>query len=140
MDWSIEAVEKNLLSGKIEILDFDPKVVVAALNRVEKMLGGEWIKSQTSAKGVMPTMRLVTFRACHQSERIYLLSQAEVGKTSTQAISFITHENVLGFNIAMYYWWGLAVRDRESTADLLDKVHRNLYWEELDAIRPPESL
>lgn len=60
MHWSVEMIEKNLLSGKIEILDFSPDDAVAAINRAEKILGEEWIKSQTSAKGIIPTMNVIS--------------------------------------------------------------------------------
>ncbi len=59
MSWSIEDIENNLLLGKIDVLALAPESVVAAVNRVEDVLGPKWIASDTSAKGIAPALRII---------------------------------------------------------------------------------
>jgi hypothetical protein len=59
MDWSIETIEQNLLAGKIDTIALPPETVVAAVNRVESILGPEWIASDNSTKGLARTMPIV---------------------------------------------------------------------------------
>lgn len=59
MDWSIEDVEQGLLHGKIDSIALPPATVVEAVNRVETILGSEWIASYSSTKGLAPAMDIV---------------------------------------------------------------------------------
>jgi hypothetical protein len=54
--WSAEDIEKKLLKGRLDSLALSHKNVVSAFNRVEKLLGPEWIKSETSATGLFSVM------------------------------------------------------------------------------------
>jgi hypothetical protein len=58
MSWSIETIEKDLLLSKIGVLAMAPEAVVSAVNRVERVLGSEWIGS-ISGKGIAPAMEAI---------------------------------------------------------------------------------
>ncbi len=60
MGRSIEQLEKELLLSKADVLALAPDLVVAAVDRVERVLGSEWIESEiSSGKGIAPTMRII---------------------------------------------------------------------------------
>lgn len=59
MGWSVEDIEKKLLLGKIDVLALSPESVLEAVNRVERVLGPEWIAAEASAKGIAPAMRTI---------------------------------------------------------------------------------
>jgi len=60
MGWSIERIEKDLLRSKIDAISQASEVVVAAVERVVRVLGPEWIESETlSGTGIAPTMRII---------------------------------------------------------------------------------
>jgi hypothetical protein len=52
MAWSIERIEKELLLSNVDVVALPVDVILAAVNRVEQMLGAGWIESEvSSAKG-----------------------------------------------------------------------------------------
>jgi len=59
MTWLIEDVEAKLLNSKIDSIALSPETILAAIDRVERDLGVEWIASFASAKGLAPTMDIV---------------------------------------------------------------------------------
>ena len=59
MTWSIEDVETKLLNSKIDCIAMSPEAILAAIDRVERDLGTEWIATTASAKGLLPTMDIV---------------------------------------------------------------------------------
>jgi hypothetical protein len=59
MSWSIEDVENKLLGGSIDALAIPRSTVLAAVNRVESVLGAEWFKSQHLGKGLAPALDII---------------------------------------------------------------------------------
>jgi hypothetical protein len=60
MAWSIERIEIELLRCKLDVVALPAEVAVAAVNRVEQVLGTGWIEAETaSAKGIVPAMQVV---------------------------------------------------------------------------------
>ena len=59
MEWSIEEIEQNLLHGKITDIALPSGKIVGAVSRVGDVLGTEWIRSESSAKGLSPAMRII---------------------------------------------------------------------------------
>lgn len=59
MGWSIEDIEKNLLGGKVSTLALAPDLLVAAANRVERVLGHDWVVSGTQGTGIAPAMQVL---------------------------------------------------------------------------------
>ena len=60
MIWSTSDVEMNLLAGKLSSLALAPEAALAAVNRVERMLGPDWIASRTRAtKGIYPALSVI---------------------------------------------------------------------------------
>lgn len=59
MNWSAKDIEKRFLNGKLSALALSPESVLSAFVRVEKLLGLKWIESETSAKGLAPTMGVI---------------------------------------------------------------------------------
>jgi hypothetical protein len=59
MEWSIEEIERDLLHGKITAIALPREEIVGAVNRVDDVLGTEWIRSESSAKGLFPAMRII---------------------------------------------------------------------------------
>jgi hypothetical protein len=58
MRWSIERFERDLLSGPIDSIAVPSNEILESLDRVEDVLGSEWIKSKGSAKGLGPAMHI----------------------------------------------------------------------------------
>ena len=60
MAWSDERIEKELLRCKLDVVALPAEVAVAAVNRVEQVLGSWWIEAETaSAKGIAPAMQII---------------------------------------------------------------------------------
>jgi hypothetical protein len=59
MGWSIDEIEKNFLHGKIDALALSPEAVLACFERVESVLGADWISSEMFGSGLAPTMRII---------------------------------------------------------------------------------
>ncbi len=60
MAWSIERIERELLQCKLDVVALPAEVVVAAVNRVEQVLGTGWIEAETSSvKGLAPAMQII---------------------------------------------------------------------------------
>jgi hypothetical protein len=59
VNWSIEDIERKCLNGTMNTLALSPEAVVSAFDRAEKLLGPQWIKSETSATGLAPTMGVI---------------------------------------------------------------------------------
>lgn len=57
--WSIHEIERNFLHGKIETIALSPQFVLACFDRVEKVLGRDWIISEMRSTGLAPTMHVV---------------------------------------------------------------------------------
>ena len=58
MRWSIERFERDLLSGPIDSIAVPSNEILESLDRVEDVLGSEWIKSKGSAKGLGPAIHI----------------------------------------------------------------------------------
>lgn len=58
MGWSIDEIETNFLQGKIDTLAVAPEVLLVSFERVESILGRDWILSQMSSTGLAPTMHV----------------------------------------------------------------------------------
>ncbi|MBZ5657465.1 MAG: hypothetical protein LAO56_19530 [Acidobacteriia bacterium] len=59
MTWSIDDVEKTLLGQNASVLALPPDVIVDAVNRVEKVLGHDWILAEARATGIAPAMGII---------------------------------------------------------------------------------
>ncbi|MGB8065889.1 MAG: hypothetical protein WCF26_28660 [Candidatus Sulfotelmatobacter sp.] len=59
MGWSIDEIETNFLRGKIDTLALAPEVALPSFERVERLLGREWILSEMTGAGLGPTMRVI---------------------------------------------------------------------------------
>jgi hypothetical protein len=60
MTWSVETVERNLLSGEICIIARPESEVIEAVERAQRLLGEDWIASQVrNQKGLAVAMRIV---------------------------------------------------------------------------------
>ena len=60
MTWTIDSIERELLSAKIGTVAFPPSEVVDAANRAQKMLGNEWIAARTcNQKGLAQAMQII---------------------------------------------------------------------------------
>lgn len=59
MGWSIHEIETIFLHGKIEAVALSSESVLASFDRVEKVLGREWIMSEMRNTGLAPTMHVV---------------------------------------------------------------------------------
>jgi hypothetical protein len=60
MMWSIDRIEKELLSGPASTVALPSETLVAAVNRVEQTLGAGWIESEISqVKGLSIAMRVI---------------------------------------------------------------------------------
>jgi hypothetical protein len=59
MDWSLHDVEKNLLGQKSSVVALSPDVIVDSVNRVERLLGYEWILDEMRATGISPAMTVI---------------------------------------------------------------------------------
>src|SRR5262245_37805575 len=59
MAWSIEEIEKNFLNSKVDTLALTPETVLASFERVERVLGRDWISAQTTGKGLLVTMPII---------------------------------------------------------------------------------
>jgi len=59
MGWSIDEIETNFLRGRIDTIALAPEVVLANFERVENILGRDWIMSEMSGRGLAPTMHVI---------------------------------------------------------------------------------
>jgi len=59
MSWLLEDVEKNLLGQKASVVALPAEVIVEAVNRVEAMLGRDWILAEMKATGIGPAMTVI---------------------------------------------------------------------------------
>ncbi len=60
MTWSIDRIEKEILSGSAASIAMPIEALVAAVNRVEQTLGPEWIETEISnVKGLTVAMRII---------------------------------------------------------------------------------
>ena len=59
MNWSIDDIEKNLLGQKACVIAIPPDVIVDAVNRVETILGHDWILAEMKATGIAPAMTVI---------------------------------------------------------------------------------
>ena len=60
MTWTINQIERELLSAEIASIVFPESEVVDAVNRVQRMLGNEWIEAETrNQKGLAVAMRII---------------------------------------------------------------------------------
>jgi hypothetical protein len=59
MGWSVARIEQDFLRTGIAALVLSPETVVSAFERVEKILGSEWLSFATKAKGIAPTMDVI---------------------------------------------------------------------------------
>lgn len=59
MNWSIDDIEKNLLGQRVSVIAIPPDVIANAVNRVEAMLGHDWIIVEMNAKGIAPAMAVI---------------------------------------------------------------------------------
>lgn len=60
MPWTVQEIERDYLKGKMSALAVPENLVLTAFERVETLLGRDWILSETSGTtGLAPTMRIV---------------------------------------------------------------------------------
>jgi hypothetical protein len=59
MNWSIDDIEKNLLGQSASVIAIPPYAIVDAVNRVEAILGHDWIFAEMNAKGIAPAMTVI---------------------------------------------------------------------------------
>jgi hypothetical protein len=59
MTWTIEKIERDLLLAEVGTIVRPAGTIVEAVNRAERMLGTEWIASQSIHKGLASAMRIV---------------------------------------------------------------------------------
>lgn len=60
MTWTVDQIERELLSGEIGSIALPEPEVVDAVNRANRMLGNEWIEAETrNQKGLVPAMRII---------------------------------------------------------------------------------
>jgi hypothetical protein len=60
MTWSVARIEKEILHTGLDTLALPPEAIVSAVERVERVLGAEWLASATEAKGILPAMNVIT--------------------------------------------------------------------------------
>jgi len=59
MSWSVARIEKEILHSGLDTLAFPPETIVSAVERVESVLGTQWLASATAAKGIAPAMNVI---------------------------------------------------------------------------------
>jgi hypothetical protein len=59
MSWSAARIEKDILLTGLECLAISPYEIVSAFERVERVLGHEWLTARISARGIAPTTEVV---------------------------------------------------------------------------------
>jgi hypothetical protein len=58
--WTVDTVERDLLSGEINVIAQPRSEVIEAVERTQQLLGEDWVTSQTrNQKGLVPAMRVV---------------------------------------------------------------------------------
>lgn len=61
MSWSVERIEKELLLSNVSVLAFPIETIVSAINRVEDVLGADWIEAEVSwGRGIAPAMHVIS--------------------------------------------------------------------------------
>ncbi len=60
MSWSVARIEKEILHSGLDTLALPLDAVVSAVERVESVLGAEWLASATLVKGIIPAMNVIT--------------------------------------------------------------------------------
>ncbi len=59
MIWSMHDIEKSLLGQKASAIALTPDLIVDAVNRVETILGHDWILDVATATGIAPAMEII---------------------------------------------------------------------------------
>jgi hypothetical protein len=59
MTWTVEKIERELLLADIGSIVRPAQTIVEAIERTDRMLGAEWIASQSVHKGLASAMRIV---------------------------------------------------------------------------------
>lgn len=57
--WTVEKIERELLLADIETIVRPAQTIVEAINRAHRMLGAEWVASESIHKGLASAMRIV---------------------------------------------------------------------------------